>query len=65
MYCYLQLLPGALLEMNQSVEQTQCVTLNDRYGLMAAVFDEYLSATERRMVNRIIKKIQQGEIDVV
>ncbi|NEO87587.1 MAG: hypothetical protein F6J87_25495 [Spirulina sp. SIO3F2] len=65
MSCYIQLLPGALPAMAQAVEQNRCVTLTDRYGLMAAVFDESLPDEERRMVNRILKGIQAGHIQVM
>lgn len=65
MSCYLQLLPGALPAMAQAVEQNRCVTLTDRYGLMAAVFDESLPDQERKMVNRILKGVQEGQIRVL
>lgn len=61
---YIQLIPGALSEMVQAVEQSQRVTLTDRYGLMAAVFDESLPDKERKMVNRILKGVQAGQIQM-
>lgn len=62
---YMQLLPGALSEIAKAIEQTQRVTLTDRYGLMAAIFDESLPDDERRMVNRILRGVQTGQIQML
>ncbi|NES81141.1 MAG: hypothetical protein F6K10_06880 [Moorea sp. SIO2B7] len=47
MFPSIQLLPGAIAEMFASVSETGILTIADRYGLMAASFDESLNKKER------------------
>ncbi|WP_216700250.1 hypothetical protein [[Leptolyngbya] sp. PCC 7376] len=58
------LLPGAVAEMLVSVSISGKLTLGDRYGLMAASLDEHLSEDERRAVNRILRSVNRGKVDV-
>lgn len=58
------LLPGAVAEMLVSVSESGKLNLGDRYGLLAASFDEHLSEDERRAINRIIHGVARGRIIV-
>lgn len=60
-----QLLPGAIAEMLASAADTGSLTLNDRYGLMAAVLDEDLAEEDRRGANRLIRAVLRGRIEIV
>ena len=59
-----QLLPGAIAEMLASTSETGKLTLADRYGLMAAIMDESLNEEERRSVNRLVRAVLRGRMDV-
>lgn len=61
----LQLLPGAISEILASVADTGRLTLLDRYGLLAATLDENLPEEERRAINRLLRAIARGRIEVV
>lgn len=61
----LNLIPGAIAELTISVVETHRLTLADRYGLMAAVLDDTLSEDERRSVDRLIRSLVRGKIQVV
>lgn len=60
-----QLLQSALSDLFAYANATGCLTLADRYGLMAAIFDESLSEEERRCVDRLIRSVYRGRIKVV
>ncbi|MGB3236995.1 MAG: hypothetical protein WBB29_01795 [Geitlerinemataceae cyanobacterium] len=60
-----QLLPGAIAEILVSVADTGSLTLNDRYGLMAAVLDEDLAEEDRRSTNRLIRSVLRGRVEIV
>jgi len=60
----LQLLPGAISELLASVADTGRVTLLDRYGLLAATLDENLPEEERLAVNRLLRAIARGRVEV-
>ncbi len=60
----LKLLPGAISEMMASVSETGCVTLADRYGLMAAVLDDTLAEEDRRSADRLLRSIVRGRVKV-
>lgn len=60
----LQLLPGAISEMLASVADTGRLTLLDRYGLLAAALDEHLPEEERLAVNRLLRAIARGRVEV-
>ena len=64
MFIQLQLLPNAIAEMYASVADTGVLTLSDRYGLVAALMDDTLSQEERRAVNRILRAVIKGRIQV-
>ncbi|WP_204105927.1 MULTISPECIES: hypothetical protein [Spirulina sp. CCY15215] len=60
-----QLLPGAISEMLASAADTGVLTLGDRYGLMAAVLDETLEEQERRAINRLLRAVIRGRLQVI
>lgn len=59
------LLPGAVNELMVAVRDRQSLTQADRYGLMAAILDESLSEEERRSIDRLIRSILRGRVQVV
>lgn len=62
---YIQLIPGAINELIASVRDTQKLTQADRYGLLAAILDESLTEEERRSIDRLIRYLIRGKIEVV
>ncbi len=60
-----QLIPGAIAELFAQVSISRVITLADRYGLMAAVFDESLSDEERYAVNRVLRAACRGQLRFV
>lgn len=65
MSCQIQLLPGAISEIFASAAETGCLTLCDRYGLMAAAMDETLDEDERRAINRLLRAIARGRVKII
>ncbi|AFZ09904.1 hypothetical protein Osc7112_5691 [Oscillatoria nigro-viridis PCC 7112] len=60
-----QLLPGAISEMLASVTETGCLTLADRYGLMAAVLDDSLDDECRHSIDRLLRSAIKGRVKIV
>ncbi|MDF0554384.1 hypothetical protein [Kamptonema sp. UHCC 0994] len=60
-----QLLPGAIAEMLACVSDTGVLTLADRYGLMAAAFDESLNDDDRSAANRLLRSVVKGRVKMV
>lgn len=60
----IQLIPGAISEMLASTSETGRLTLTDRYGLMAAIMDDSLNEEERRSVNRLVRAVLRGRVNV-
>jgi hypothetical protein len=60
----LQLLPGAIAAILADVAETGVLTLSDRYGLLAASLSDTLDDEERRAVNRILRAVQRGRIQI-
>jgi len=59
-----QLLPGAINEIMASVAENSFITESDRYGLMAAVLDDSISEEERCCVNRLLRSIVKGRVQL-
>jgi hypothetical protein len=59
-----QLLPGAVYQMLADVSCTGQLHEGDRYGLMAACCDEDLIEEERLAINRLIRSILRGKIEI-
>lgn len=60
----LQLIPGAISDIFSSATDTGVLTLNDRYGLLAASLDDNLDENQRRAINRILRAVQRGKIKI-
>ena len=59
-----QLLPGAINEIMASVAETSSLTQSDRYGLMAAMLDDSISEEERCSVDRLLRSIVKGRVQL-
>lgn len=60
-----QLLQSALGDLFAEANATGCLTLADRYGLMAAILDDSLTEEERRCIDRLLRAVSRGRIKVV
>lgn len=62
----INLLPGAISELLAVVRDTHHVTTADRYGLMAAILDdEKISEEDRFSLDRLLRSIYRGRVNVV
>ena len=59
------LLPGAISEILASVAESHRITIADRFGLMAAILEESLPEEERYAVDRVLRSLVKGRIEVV
>ncbi|WP_008318065.1 hypothetical protein [Leptolyngbya sp. PCC 6406] len=59
------LIPTAVSELFARISATGQITLADRFGLMAAAFDESLSVEEREAIDRILQGIRRRRYQVV
>ncbi|SKB14026.1 conserved hypothetical protein [Planktothrix sp. PCC 11201] len=59
------LIESALGELFAKIHETGRVTLADRYGLLAAVFDDNLTEEELRSLSRIYRAIARKQIEIV
>ena len=59
------LLPGAINEIMASVADSCRITQLDRYGLMAAVLDDSITEEERRSVDRLLRSVVRGKVQVI
>ncbi|WP_445240411.1 hypothetical protein [Microcoleus vaginatus] len=59
------LIPSALGELFAEVNQNGYITLADRYGLMAAIFDENLTEEDKRSIDRLLRSVCRGRIKLV
>lgn len=61
---HIQLLPGAVSEILATAAETGQLTITDRYGLMAATLAENLEEDEIRAINRLLRAVMRGRIQV-
>ncbi len=59
-----KLLPGAINEIMASVADNSSLTQSDRYGLMAAVLDDSISEEERCSVDRLLRSVVRGRVQL-
>ncbi len=59
------LIPGAIAELFAQVSVSGAITLADRYGLLAAVFDESISDEERWAIDRLLHAFCRGRLRFV
>jgi hypothetical protein len=60
----LQLLPGAVSEILAAAAETGKLTLSDRYGLMAAAMTDNLEEDEIRAINRLLRAVIRGRVQL-
>lgn len=60
----IELLPGAISAILADTADTGVLTQGDRYGLLAAILDENLPDEERRAVNRILRAVCRGRVQI-
>ncbi|MEG3896068.1 MULTISPECIES: hypothetical protein [unclassified Microcoleus] len=61
----IHLIPSALGELFAEVNHHGYITLADRYGLMAAIFDETLTEEDKRSIDRLLRSVCRGRIKLV
>ncbi len=61
----IHLIPSALAELFAEVNHNGYITLADRYGLMAAIFDENLTDEDKRSIDRLLRSVCRGRIKLV
>ncbi|NEO85561.1 MAG: hypothetical protein F6J87_15125 [Spirulina sp. SIO3F2] len=61
---HLQLLPGAIATILAEAADTKTLTENDRYGLMAAILDESLAEEDRRAIDRLLRSVRRGQLEI-
>jgi hypothetical protein len=59
------LLPTALSDLFAQATTSGRITLADRYGLLAAIFDESLSDEERFSIDRLLRSVCRGRVKMV
>ncbi|MGK7926284.1 MAG: hypothetical protein AB4290_13750 [Spirulina sp.] len=64
MFNQLALLPDALSEIFATASENGILTLCDRYGLMAATLTEDLNEEDRRAIDRLLRAIKRGRIQL-
>ncbi len=61
----IKLLPHAISELMAQVSATRKITLADRYGLMAAILEESLDEQDRFSIDRLLRALRRGRLQVV
>lgn len=61
----IQLLPAALFDLFAQVTTSGCITLADRYGMMAALLENSLSEEEQSIIDRLLYGVRRGRLQVV
>jgi hypothetical protein len=59
------LLPSAIAELFAQVTYSGKITVADRYGLLAAILDEFLSEEERFSIDRLLRSVHRGALITV
>jgi hypothetical protein len=65
MFEQVRLLPGAISDLFAQISSSGKITLADRYGLMAALLDDSLTEEERASIDRLLRAIRRGRMQVV
>ena len=61
----LRLLPSALSDLFAQSSISGCITLADRYGLMAALLEESLTTEEQYSIDRLLHAVHRGRLKIV
>jgi hypothetical protein len=64
-FCKLCLLPDAISELFAGSLERGQITLEERYGLMAALLNNSLTEDEKSAINRLLRFVNQGRLKVV
>ncbi|MBD2096514.1 hypothetical protein H6F90_15350 [Trichocoleus sp. FACHB-591] len=59
------LLPSALSELFAQVSSSGKITLADRYGILAALLSNNMSAEEQCTIDRLLHALKQRRVQVV
>lgn len=65
MFTQVRLLPGAISDLFAQVTSSGYITLADRYGLMAAILEDSISQEERDSIDRLLRSIRRGRMEMV
>lgn len=60
-----RLLPYAISDLFAQASQSGCITLADRYGLMAALLETSLDEEEQLSIDRLLRAVRKGQLIVV
>ena len=61
----ISLLPDAISELFAQSSTSGNITLADRYGFMAALFEEQLSDEDRSSIDRMLRALKRGRLQIV
>lgn len=61
----IKLLPHAISELMAQVSATRKITLADRYGLMAAILEDSLDEEDRLSIDRLLRSLRRGRLQIV
>ena len=61
----ISLLPDAISELFAQSSSSGNITLADRYGFLAALFEEQLSEEDRASIDRMLRALQRGRLQIV
>ncbi|MDW8201137.1 MAG: hypothetical protein RML75_08010 [Cyanobacteriota bacterium SKYGB_h_bin112] len=61
----IRLLPNAMPELFAQVTSTGKITLADRYGLMAALLEDEVSAEDCQTIDRLFHAVRRGRLKIV
>ncbi|MCC3429520.1 MAG: hypothetical protein JGK08_05420 [Microcoleus sp. PH2017_04_SCI_O_A] len=59
------LIPSALGELFAEVNHRGYITVADRYGLLAAIFDETLTEDDKRSIDRLLRSVCRAFCDPI
>ncbi|MCC3501937.1 MAG: hypothetical protein JGK23_03335 [Microcoleus sp. PH2017_19_SFW_U_A] len=59
------LIPSALGELFAEVNHRGYITIADRYGLLAAIFDETLTEDDKRSIDRLLRSVCRALITLI
>ena len=60
-----RLIPGAISDLFAQVTTSGKITLADRYGFMASVLEDSMTEDERSAIDRLLRSLCRGRIQVV
>ncbi len=61
----LRLLPDAISDLFATVSTSGCITMADRYGLLAALLEDSLTPEERHCIDRLLHAVYKRRLIMV